>query len=141
MEKVFGIWVWTCNALLWCSKLFNVRRIERKKDKIVITKAIFPVSSGKYTYSLEKGGTDYLSIHRFFHLGKSITIVDINKDDFPDYVSITFDDRSYKRGEPSTEKLFERVDTLWKEYKKWLDVNAKVKETLENPLPEPKIDF
>jgi len=129
-------------ATLYCGAAsYFFSGVERNKDEIVIKKLVFPFSDARYTYSLNKEGRYYLSINRSFHWGKSIWILDRNKDDVPDYVSITFGGRSYERGEPSTEKLFERVDTLWKEHKQWLDVKTKVKETLETPLPEPEINF
>ena len=92
-----------------------------------------------YSRDLDNASTSFRDM---LFIGKDgslndIFIYDTNMDNVPDKVYNYNLGRKYQRNSPRTEKLFERVDELWKKYRTELNVEQTIEEALEQkPRPE-----
>ncbi len=111
---------------------FKTSGVFRSADgKVVeVSRNLFPYES--VTYARDMEGPDWLMIYRpYKDLNDAVAIYDHDRDGIPDeFVSR---DHKHTRFEDGTEDLFHKVNAMWKQYRRELDVEKKIEKAFSEP--------
>ncbi|MFH1064710.1 MAG: hypothetical protein V1729_06510 [Candidatus Woesearchaeota archaeon] len=92
---------------------------------VEVSRNLFPYES--VTYARDKEGPDWLMVYRPYRdLNDAVMIYDYDRDGRPD--EIVSRNHKHTRFEDGTEDLFHKVNDVWDQYRRELDVEKKIEQ-------------